>query len=219
MEAARRLIQVLLIDPEPIFQLGFGTMLSGSSDFELVGVVADGPGALSFSENQPVDLFVIARSLPALDGLEIARRLRERCPAARIVFLDREAPSRSDVVTARSVGAAGIVPRTHPPGAVMECLRFAAAGAATLPLDDSAPTWETTRTGPPPPLRFLTRRQQQIFTRVIAGMSSEEIARELGLSARTVGVHRTHITRRLGCRSAASWVRFAASSGLLDQYR
>jgi DNA-binding NarL/FixJ family response regulator len=216
MEDRRRPIRVLLIDPEPLFQLGFGAMLSGSPDFELVGVVADGPSALALSESQPLDLFVVARSLPALDGMEIARRLRERWPVVRIVFLDREAPSRADVITAQSVGAAGIVPRTHAPGAIMECLRFAAAGAAFLSVGDDSPGSDAPHTDPPPQLRILTRRQQQVFTRVITGMSTEEIARELGLSTRTVGVHRTHITRRLGCRSAAAWVRFAASSGLLE---
>jgi DNA-binding NarL/FixJ family response regulator len=132
------------------------------------------------------------------------------------VFLDREAPGRADIVTARSVGAAGIVPRTYAPGPIMESLRFAAAGVPTLPVDDGSTGSEASRTDPPPPLRILTWRQRQIFERVIAGMSTEEIARELRLSTRTVGVHRTHITRRLGCRSAAAWVRFAASTGLLE---
>jgi DNA-binding NarL/FixJ family response regulator len=208
-------IRVLLVDPEPLFQLGFSAMLSESPDFELVGVVADGPSALAMSDSEPPDLFVVARSLPALDGLEIARRLREHWPAVGLVLVDREAPSRSDLVTARSVGAAGIVPRTYAPGAIMESLRFAAAGVATLPVDDGSPDSEVAH-DPPAPLRILTWRQRQIFRRVIAGMSTEEIARELGLSTRTVGVHRTHITRRLGCRSAAAWVRFAASTGLLE---
>jgi DNA-binding NarL/FixJ family response regulator len=216
MVAGQHPIAVLLIEPEPLFQMGFAAMLAESDDFQLVAVVADGPGALSISDKQMIDLFVVARSLPELDGLEIARRLRERWPAAGIVFLDRQDPRRSDLITARSVAAAGIVSRTDPPGAMMECLRFAAAGASRLPVEGAVDGSGPAADGSAEPLRILTWRQRQIFTRVIAGMSSAEIARELGLSPRTIGVHRTRITRRLGCRSAASWVRFAASSGLLE---
>jgi DNA-binding NarL/FixJ family response regulator len=216
MVAGQDPIAVLLIEPEPLFQLGFAAMLDESCDFQLVAVATDGPSALDISDKQRIDLFVVARSLPALDGLEIARHLRERWPAAGLVFLDRQAPSASDLITAGSVGATGIVSRTDPPGVVMECLRFAAAGASRLPAEGRLAESEAAPDTLAEPLRILTWRQRQIFARVIAGMSSEEIARELGLSARTVGVHRTHITRRLGCRSAAAWVRFAASSGLLE---
>jgi DNA-binding NarL/FixJ family response regulator len=216
MVGGPRPIQILLVEPEPLFQLGFGLVLAEHPEFELAAVVSDGPSALACSEERDIDLFVVARRLPSLDGLEIARRLRERQPRARLLFLDREPPARPDLVTARSVGAAGIVARTHPPGALMESLRFAAAGVCLVAPEDQAPDPTMEPEELPASLRKLTRRQRQIFSRVVAGMTTEEIARELGLSTRTVGVHRTHITRRLGCRTAAAWVRFAVSQGLRD---
>jgi DNA-binding NarL/FixJ family response regulator len=216
MEPRPRRVRILLVEPEPLFQIGFGLVLAEYPEFELVAVVADGPSALACLEESDIDLFVVARSLPSLDGLEIARRLRERRPTARLLLLDRDLPVRRDVVTAESLGATGIVSRTLSPGAVMESLRFAAAGACLPPLQEGLPVQTTASNGPSDPLRSLTRRQRQIFRRVVAGMSTEEIARELGLSTKTVGVHRTHVTRRLGCRTAAAWVRFAVTQGLLE---
>jgi two-component system response regulator DctR len=49
---------------------------------------------------------------------------------------------------------------------------------------------------------------------VVAGQSSEEIARTLAISHRTVELHRSHVFEKLGVRSAVELVRFAVDAGL-----
>lgn len=53
----------------------------------------------------------------------------------------------------------------------------------------------------------LSFRQQEVCDRVVRGMSSKEIATELGISHRTVDAHREEVYRRMGVRSAVELVR------------
>jgi DNA-binding NarL/FixJ family response regulator len=53
----------------------------------------------------------------------------------------------------------------------------------------------------------LSEREQQVLDRIIEGLRTKEIARSLGLSPRTVEIHRSHILRKLGARSAIDLVR------------
>ena len=56
-------------------------------------------------------------------------------------------------------------------------------------------------------LETLTRRERQVFELIVQGLQNKEAARVLGVSPRTVEVHRGRIARKLGVRSAVRWVR------------
>ena len=58
----------------------------------------------------------------------------------------------------------------------------------------------------------LTPREQQVLQQVVAGKKTREIAEQLGLSARTVEVHRSHLRMKLGARSVADLVNAAISN-------
>ena len=63
-------------------------------------------------------------------------------------------------------------------------------------------------------LARLSRREREIFRLVVAGSGSKEIASRLFISVKTVDTHRTNINRKLGVRTTASLIRFAAAHGI-----
>ena len=63
-------------------------------------------------------------------------------------------------------------------------------------------------------LNRLSRREREIFRLVVAGRGSKEIASKLFISIKTVDTHRTNINRKLGVRTTASLIRFAAAHGI-----
>lgn len=56
------------------------------------------------------------------------------------------------------------------------------------------------------PIRELTKRQQEVLSFLIAGLSSKQIAAELQISIRTVDMHRTSLVRRLGVKTTAQLI-------------
>jgi two-component system response regulator FixJ len=62
----------------------------------------------------------------------------------------------------------------------------------------------------------LTAREREVLARVASGYSSKAVARELGISARTVEVHRAHIKAKLQARNAGDVVRVAMTLQLVD---
>ena len=61
-------------------------------------------------------------------------------------------------------------------------------------------------------LKSLTEREQKIAKMVVDGSLTKQIAKELGISAKTVEVHRSHITKKLGVKSVAQLVKMVVQS-------
>jgi DNA-binding CsgD family transcriptional regulator len=61
----------------------------------------------------------------------------------------------------------------------------------------------------------LTKREREVLARIAAGMTSKEIAADLGVSLRTVGTHREHLAKKLSTSSVAAFVRYAIHNGIV----
>ena len=86
------------------------------------------------------------------------------------------------------------------------------------PGHDIRPTWLSvlvTRTEPPRETAPLTKREREVLARIAAGMTSKEIAADLGVSLRTVGTHREHLAKKLSTSSVAAFVRYAIHNGIV----
>jgi two-component system response regulator FixJ len=64
----------------------------------------------------------------------------------------------------------------------------------------------------------ITPRERQVIDRVVAGQSNKSIAEDLGVSRKTVEVHRGHIMAKTRARSVVELVRFTIAAGLIDEF-
>lgn len=67
---------------------------------------------------------------------------------------------------------------------------------------------------PKPALDQLSSRQREVLVQMAAGRMNKQIAYELGISERTVKMHRAALLKALGCRTAAEAIRIAVEAGL-----
>jgi DNA-binding CsgD family transcriptional regulator len=65
-----------------------------------------------------------------------------------------------------------------------------------------------------PGYNFLTPREREVLTQIAAGASSKEAGRQLGISSRTIEIHRARIMEKLGARNAADLVRIVSTRAL-----
>lgn len=204
-------IQVVLADDHDLVRVGIRSLLSGMSGVRVIAEVRDGAELLELLESVHPDVVITDLTMPGMDGITAIGRARQRYPDLRIIVLsmheDAEAMKR-----AVAAGACGYVRKDAPDFELETALRtvmstgsYFGAGVAQRLLAPSEPALN----------EVLTDRQIEILTLLARGKSSKEIAYDLGLSSKTVDVHRTRIMDRLGLNDVASLTLFAVRKGLV----
>jgi two-component system, LuxR family, response regulator FixJ len=148
--------------------------------------------------------------MPGLDGLELLRRLRDRGVQWPVVVMT----AHGDIPTAVRAMKAGALDFIEKPFddedllAVIEAAFTTAEVAGGAGRDDMAASQTAMR------ITALSPREREVLDLLLAGKTNKAIARNLGLSPRTVEVHRARMMARLGVDSFAEVVRLAVQAGL-----
>jgi DNA-binding NarL/FixJ family response regulator len=209
-------IRVVLADDHTLVRAGIRSLLQEFSGIEVVGEAGDGSVALSIVESRRPDVVLLDIAMPGMSGLEVASRLSQIDSSIRAVILSIHR-SEEYVMEALRVGAAGYLVKDSAVSELETAVRAVARGEQYLspaltravPDDDAFSVPATAES-----YAALTPRQKEVLHLVAAGLTSKEIAHELGLSYRTVEVHRMLLMRRLNVRDVTGLVRFAVRAGL-----
>jgi DNA-binding NarL/FixJ family response regulator len=205
-------IRLLLLEDHPLFRGGLRAILDANDEFEVVGEAADARAALALLERKRPDVVVADVSLPAMSGVDFARESVRRFPETHVLVLTMHA--RPELATdAFEAGARGYALKTELPSAIVEAIRVVARGERYL--SPTLPQSVLSQRTSDDPLGTLTVRQRAVFSLVVSGLSNEHIAKELGISVKTVQTHRAKVNEKLGVHSTGELVRFAALRGLI----
>lgn len=159
-----------------------------------------------FNEVSPTDGCVLAA-----DNEQIARAMRSANPLPFVVY--SEHPSTETVVGAMRAGALDYLQWPFEP-------RLLRSAFQHLHIDGERLLHEQQlKAGAAAKVDRLTGRERDVLVRLIEGMSNKGIARALGISHRTVEIHRGHMMTKLGAQSTADAVRIALYAGLDEKFR
>jgi DNA-binding NarL/FixJ family response regulator len=217
-------ISVLLADDHPLIRMGFRLVLDAEDDIEVVGEAADGTAAVSMCSALRPDVVLMDVRMPGHDGIEATRDIVAAGLPCKVLILTTF--DLDDYVYAGlRAGASGFLLKDTQPASLIAAIHTVAVGDAVL-----APT-ATTRlvrqfaaspqpgsssSHPAAQLRqALTDREQDVFSRIAAGMSNGEIAASLFLSEGTVKIHVGRILAKLGLRDRVQAVVLAYESRLI----
>ena len=123
------MIRVLVVDDHPVMRVGLRTVLEALGDIRVVAEAADGEEAVGQAEALKPDVVLLDCRLPGMDGVAVARTLRERCPGVRVVALSAYDDGRL-LWGMMQAGAAGYVLKEEPPERVVAVIRAAVPGEA-----------------------------------------------------------------------------------------
>ncbi len=202
-------VRVLILHEQRLFREGLRLLLHGRSGVDVVADAADGGAAVVLIGEMRPDVVVI-------DLWGVGQLPRGPRPVPLVALGDDG--DRLHVARALQTGVSALASKSDSPDEVAAAIRAAAAGQIYVTPRLCTPGIAFTVPGRLPavdPLGELTAREREIFNLVIAGRSTAEIARQLDVSPRTIETHRAHLSRKLGARSAADLVRFAARHALL----
>jgi DNA-binding NarL/FixJ family response regulator len=189
-------IRVLVVDDHPLFRTGLDALFATVADVEVVRSVADGAAALRLTAELAPDVVLMDLNLPGMPGLEATRRIVASSPATAVLVLTMVDDDDS-VMAALQVGARGYLLKGAAQEDVLAAIRTVAAGGAVFGAGAAARVLGRGRSRYVPE---LTEREAQILALVADGRSNPEIARELGLSIKTVQNHVSHVLTKMQVR-------------------
>jgi two-component system, NarL family, response regulator LiaR len=200
-------IRVVIADDHAVVRQGLRTFLDLQDDIEVVGEAADGAGAVEQAVSTAADVVLVDLVMPGVDGLEALRALREHAPKARAIvlssFIDDE-----KLFPAVRAGAAGYLLKDVQPQELVDAIRTVHGGGALLHPKVASRLLEEMSTDP------LTPREREVLALIGRGMANKVIARELGLSEKTVKAHVSNILAKLGVSDRTQAALYAVRAGL-----
>ena len=211
-------IRVYLADDHKILRESLVGLLQQETDILIVGEAANGQEALQEIVNLQPDIAILDISLPQLNGLEVAERVRRDYPAVKIIILTMH-KSEDFIGRAYHVGVNGYVLKDNAFEELLKAIHTVNAGGTYLCSDITATVvagFIKNYNEEKNKDQHLSSREREILQLIAEGNSNKEIAELLTLSVKTVETHRSHIMHKLDFKSIADLILYAVRNHIIE---
>ncbi len=209
--------RVVLADDHRIVREGIRMLLENRKDIHVVGEASDGEEVLRVVGQELPDVVVMDISMPKLSGIDATRRITESGSRAKILVLSmHESPGYVEEVL--RAGASGYLLKDSASEELVQAIDAIRAGDSYL---SPAITQQVVDAlahpadRPSSAVSVLSERERQVLTLIAEGLSSKEIARDLGVSLKTIESHRANLMDKLEIHKVSGLVRFAIRVGMV----
>lgn len=200
---------VVVADHHRLVRQGLVSVLAGQGGCAVVAE-ADDWTALAAALSACPAVVIVASRLPGLEGAPGIARIRAANPDGRVLLLGND-PAPAALIRQEGWGADGQVLENEDAAVLIAALYAVLAGQR----HQSPEVLRLCATEGLPPEQTPTARERQVLELIAAGLSNKAIAREMGISVKTVEKHRDSVMRKLNAHNAASLLLRARDSGLL----
>ncbi len=212
--------RIVIADHERLFRDGLKFLLSELPGLTVVGEADNGPSAAEVVKRTQADLLLTEMDLPYWNGAVLTRQVRKTAPSTTVVLLTRN--TREDLILeAVEAGARGVVVKDATLNELRDAVQTALAGKKVY-LHKSLPA-TLVRTparedGPAAESRFdsLSPREREVLKLLVLGNRNQDVAELLGISVKTVEIHRARIMEKLHLHRLAHLVHYSIEKGLID---
>lgn len=213
-------IRLLLADDHAVVRSGLRLLLEAQPDLAIVGEAENGEEAIRRTAELRPDVVLMDIEMPGMNGIEAARRIKAQSPRTSVLALTMYEDDQYFFEMLRA-GASGYVPKRAAPDELASAIRAVSRGEVFIHpslagrlvqdyLQRRDVEVQEQATGD------LTPREQEVLTLIAQGLSNNEIADQLVISAKTVDRHRENIMRKLNLHNRVDLVKYALRKGLID---
>ena len=209
-------MDLLLADDHVMVREALRRVIEGRGDITVVAEASDGREAVSLARRHSPNVAVLDLWMPVLSGEEATRQIVSNGCGTRVLILSMH-EEWNHVRRAFEAGASGYLVKSAASRELLDAIDAVSAGRSyvspAIACHVVAASGE--ERGRTDPLSLLTPREHEVLQLVSEGLSSKEIATQLGLSIKTAESHRASLMKKLGVRKTSALVRLALREGLI----
>ncbi|BAZ11341.1 two-component response regulator [Calothrix sp. NIES-4071] len=208
-------LRILIVEDDPMMQLGLEQSLMSYPQLEIVGRAEDGYLGVQAALKLKPDLVVMDIGLPRLDGIAATQQIKAALPQTHIVMLTSH-QTETEIIAALSSGADAYCIKGATVERLLSAISAAVEGAAYLDPQIARRVIENLK---PPANKAnsanLSQRELEVLKLMVDGLSNPEIAEKLYLSPNTVKTHVRGIMNKLSVDDRVQAAVVALRSGLV----
>lgn len=189
-------LRILLVEDDPVMQLGLEQFFEDYPQFKIIGQAADGYAGVEAAQRLQPDLIVMDIGLPQLDGIAATQRIRTEMPHVRIVMLTSHTADH-EMMAALSSGADAYCVKGTSLDQLEVAIASAQEGAIYLDPQIARRVLNHLKPTATEPKGRLSARELEVLRLIVDGKSNPEIAALLYLSLSTVKCHVRSIMDKL----------------------
>ena len=208
-------LRTVVVDDHPVFRQGLRDVIAADPRSEVVAEAVDGVSGLDAVGRAKAEVVILDINLPGLNGLEVAQRLQASRSSVKVVILTmhKEEALFNKVM---NLDVKGYLLKEDAAADIVNCLKTVAAGdyyltasmsRALLRRRQRADALAASENGPG--LESLTTGERRVLNRIGTNQTSKQIAREFGVSHRTIEAHRANICSKLDLHGSHRLLQFA----------
>jgi DNA-binding NarL/FixJ family response regulator len=205
------MIRVLLADDHETVRVGLRLLVNAQPDMQVIAEASNGDEALVRIRERHPDVAVLDLTMPGLGGLGVARALAPESGSTSVVVLTRH-DDDAYVQELLAAGVAGYVLKQSPSEQLLQAIRAAARAERHVDAALQKAPDETGAGDYPTP----TAREREVLRLMAVGHSNKEIGGLLGISAKTVEVHKANAMRKLHLAGRTDVIRYAVLNGWMN---
>lgn len=207
-------LRILVVEDDPVMQLGLEQFFEDYPQFEIIGHAADGYTGVEAAQQLQPDLIIMDIGLPQLDGIAATQRIRTEMPQIRIVMLTSHTADH-EMMAALSSGADAYCVKGTSLEQLEVAISSAQEGAVYLDPQIARRVLRHLKPATTEPKGRLSARELEVLKLIVDGKSNPEIAALLYLSLSTVKCHVRSIMDKLAVDDRVQAAVMALRSGLI----
>lgn len=214
------MVRVLLVDAHTLFREGLKLLLATRVDTLVVGEALSAQAAYLKAKELLPDLFLVDVAIPGDSIIEVVSQLKETCHSAKLIVLTEKNDERL-IRASLEAGADGFVPKTSAFEELDFAIKATIAGhyflspsISDLIVNAYLSSDDTYMGSLGRKFSALSLQEKKIFSLFCKEMPPKAIASELGISRKTVDIHKRNIKRKLGVDSDIGLIKLAIDQKL-----
>jgi DNA-binding NarL/FixJ family response regulator len=201
-------IRVFIVDDHPMVIEGLQSMLQQQQNIQLMGFATNAASCLGFFVNQKADVVLLDINLPDQNGMELCKLIKAKQPEVKVLALSNY-DQLSYIEQMKANGSSGYLLKNTSVSELMQAISAVMAGGVWWNRLEQL-TKEQFNQG-----MVLTRREKEVLKLISDGLTNQEIADKLFVSASTVDSHRKNLISKLHVKNTAALVRTALESKII----
>lgn len=210
---------VLIADDHPMFAEGLASLLQSQEEYRVIGYAFDGVETVRKVQELKPDIAIIDVNMPEMGGIEATARIRQECPATRVIMLTMN-DEASLITQAIDAGAHAYMLKNSAKSDLLAALQavgadkqYFSAGVAQILLQKELARRKSEVVSATHEEDLLTPREIAVAKLLVQDLTNADIADRLYISIRTVEGHRMNILRKLNLKSVVGLAKYAAQQG------